>query len=195
MVFEEEELEAVALESARTIDIESFVEEASIPWLWYDKPHFLAPDGAVGEEAFAVIRAAMVKTGTAGFARLVLYRREHPVLVTPRGKGMLLWTLRYGEEVREPENLFPGKDEEKVDPHVKRLVESLITERTLAWDPKLVTDTVQEDLRKLIASKEKGRKPPRRKAAAEPEETGTNVVDITEALRRSLAAEKGRGKT
>lgn len=194
VVFEEEELEAVALESTRTIDIESFVAQGSIPWLWYDKPHFLAPDGPVGEEAFAVIRAAMEKTGTAGFARLVLYRREHPVLVMPRGKGMLLWTLRYGEEVREPEDVFPDAGDEKVDPKVKKLVESLIAERTIPWDPKLVTDPVQEELRTLIASKEKGRKPPRRKAAAEPEPKGTNVVDITEALRRSLAAEKGKKK-
>ncbi|TCT06675.1 Ku protein [Aquabacter spiritensis] len=195
IAFEDEELEAVALDSTRTIDIERFVAAASVPWLWYDKPHFLAPDGAVGAEAFAVIRAAMEKTGTAGFARLVLYRREHPVLVTPRGKGMLLWTLRYGEEVRAPDGLYPASDDGKADPKVAKLIERLIDARTVKWDAALFADPVQEEVRALIARKQKGGRP-RRAARSEDkaQDAPGNVVDITEALRRSLAAEKPGGR-
>lgn len=188
VVFEEEELDAAALDSTRTIDIERFIEAGSVPWLWYDKPHYLAPDGAVGEEAFAVIRAAMEETGTAGFARLVLYRREHPVLLRPRGKGMMLWTLRYGDEVRAPDHLFDAADVAPGDAQARKLVTRLIADRTIDWDPSEMKDPVQAELKALVARKAKGRKPTARPSkAAAPH--ATNVVDITEALRRSLAGE------
>lgn len=188
VVFEEEELDAAALDSTRTIDIERFIEAGSVPWLWYDKPHYLAPDGAVGEEAFAVIRAAMEETGTAGFARLVLYRREHPVLLRPRGKGMMLWTLRYGDEVRAPDHLFDAADVAPGDAQARKLVTRLIADRTIDWDPSEMKDPVQAELKALVARKAKGRKPTARPSkAAVPH--ATNVVDITEALRRSLAGE------
>lgn len=191
VLFEDDELDAVALESNRTIDIERFIDAGSVPWLWYDTPHYLAPDGAVGAEAFAVIRAAMEDTRTAGFARLVLYRREHPVLIRPRGKGMMLWTLRYGGEVRAPDGLFSAAEESKGDPAARKLVARLIADRTVAWEPEsLMKDPVQADLKALVARKAKGRKTPVRAQAGEPEAGATNVVDITEALRRSLAGEK-----
>src|SRR5690606_39755215 len=70
-------------------------------WIWYDKPHYLAPSDKVGQEAFAVIRAAMESAEVAGLARLVMYRRERAVLLEPRDKGIVLWTLRYGDERSE----------------------------------------------------------------------------------------------
>lgn len=191
VLFEDDELDAVARESNRTIDIERFIDAGSVPWLWYDTPHYLAPDGAVGAEAFAVIRAAMEDTRTAGFARLVLYRREHPVLIRPRGKGMMLWTLRYGGEVRAPDGLFSAAEEAKGDPAARKLVARLIADRTVAWEPEsLMKDPVQADLKALVARKAKGRKTPARAQDSAPEAGTTNVVDITEALRRSLAGEK-----
>ena len=77
-----------------------------IGWIWLDRPHFLKPGDKVGEEAFAVIREAMAATRTAALSRLVLYRREHAVMLVPRGKGMVLWTLRYGDEVRPADDYF-----------------------------------------------------------------------------------------
>jgi DNA end-binding protein Ku len=100
VVLEDDELDAVALESTRTIDIETFVPADSIPWIYYDTPHYLVPDDRVGEEAFSVIRDAMAATKTVGIARLVLYRRERAVMLMPRAPGIVLWTLRYGDEVR-----------------------------------------------------------------------------------------------
>lgn len=195
VMFEEDELEAVALDSTRTIDIEHFIEASAVPWLWYDRPHYLAPDGAVGEEAFAVIRAAMEETGTAGFARLVLYRREHPVLVRPRGKGMMLWTLRYGAEVRAPGGLFDGAEEAAGDAQAKKLVARLMASRTLHWKPEEMKDPVQAELKALVSRKESTRKPAAR-ASKTAEPKATNVVDITQALRRSLAgAGKGRSRS
>ena len=84
VILEDEELEAVGLESTRTIDIERFVPREDVSWIWLDRPHLLKPGDKVGEEAFAVIREAMVATGTAAVSRLVLYRREHAVALVPR---------------------------------------------------------------------------------------------------------------
>jgi DNA end-binding protein Ku len=106
VILEKEELESVALESVRTINIDMFVPKESIAWIWYDVPHYLTPDGPVGEEAFAVIREAMAATGTVGIARLVLGNREHAVMLEPRNRGIVVWTLRYGNEVREPKAYF-----------------------------------------------------------------------------------------
>ena len=115
VMLEDEELEAVALESTRTIDIEHFVPAADVGWIWLDRPHFLKPGDKVGEEAFAVIREAMEATATAALSRLVLYRREHAVALMPRDKGILLWTLRYRDELRETGGRA-GEGRRKADP-------------------------------------------------------------------------------
>ncbi|PWB82485.1 MAG: Ku protein [Methylocystaceae bacterium] len=101
VLLEDDELEAIRLESAHTIDIETFAPASDIDWIWYDRPHYLTPDDPVGEEAFAVIRDAMRSTRTVGVARLVLHAHERAVMLEPRDKGVVLWTLRYGDELRD----------------------------------------------------------------------------------------------
>jgi DNA end-binding protein Ku len=113
VMLEDEELDAVALESTRTIDIECFVPANSIGWIWYDAPHYLVPDDKVGEEAFSVIRGAMVKSNTRAISRVVLYHRERAVLLEPRDKGIVLWTLRYGDEVRDEATQRPVLQQKK----------------------------------------------------------------------------------
>ncbi|MHB2263966.1 non-homologous end joining protein Ku [Aliihoeflea sp. PC F10.4] len=195
VMLEDDELAAVALESTRTIDIEKFVPADSIGWIWLDKPHYIAPDDKVGEEAFAVIRDAMRSTKTVGISRVVLYRRERAVMLEPRGKGIVLWTLRYGDEVRDDAEYFADIEKEKPDPKVIKLVKSLIDDRTAEWSPKLVEDPVQDKLKKIIAAKKKKQKPLAAKTKSEPEpETPSNVVSIMDALKKSIAKEKA-GKT
>jgi DNA end-binding protein Ku len=195
VILEDDELDAVALESTRTIDIETFVPRESIGWIWQDKPHFLVPEGAVGAEAFSVIREAMQATGTVGISRLVLYRRERAVMLEPRGDGILLWTLRYGDEVRDAKDLFGGAEAEKPDREALSLVERLIERRTRDWDASLVQDPVQDRLKQLIAARRKGRKKTVAKPADETPQSGGKVVSIMDALKRSLEAEgKGRPK-
>jgi len=188
VILEDEEIDAVALETTRTIDIETFVPATAIGWIWYDRPHFLVPDDAVGEEAFAVIRTAMEATGMVGIARLVLYRRERAVLIEPRDRGIVLWTLRFGDEVRDAGPYFAGIAARKVPADLMALVKRLIDERTRAWDPSLVADPVQESLLEIIAAKRRGkrRKAPKAVAAERP----GNVVSILDALRSSIAAER-----
>ncbi|GLK57231.1 DNA end-binding protein Ku [Methylopila capsulata] len=190
VLLEDEELDAVALDTTHTIDVEMFAPADSVGWIWYDKPHYLVPDDKVGEEAFSVIREAMAATGMVGISRLVLYRRERAVLLEPRGKGIVLWTLRYGDEVRDPEDYFGGLETDKPDPKLMTLVTSLIEERTKPWSPKMVDDPVQARLLELIASRKKGRKTKPKAKAEEPAETG-KVISIMDALRKSLAKESG----
>jgi DNA end-binding protein Ku len=185
LILEDAELDAVALDSTRTIDMERFIPAADLPWLWLDRPHFLTPAAEVGEEAFAVVREAMSRTGTVALSRLVLYRREHAVALVPRGKGMVLWTLRYADEVRAPET-----EAARAEPKAVRLVTRIIDEHTVDWSDDLVDDPVQENLEKLIASKKAKPRASRTEREAPPEPTGSNVVSIMEALKRSVAAGK-----
>lgn len=195
VVLEDDELASIALESTRTIDIDSFVPHDSIEWIWYDKPHYLTPSGEVGEEAFSVIREAMAATGTVGMSRLVLYRRERAVMLEPRDKGIVLWTLRYGDEVRPEAEYFSDLKESKPDPKLMTLIKTLIDERTTAWDPAMVNDPVQERLLDLIASKKKGRKPAAKaKSKADADKMPSNVINIMDALRKSIRSEEKPGK-
>ena len=129
-------------------------------------------------------------TGTAAVSRLVLYRREHAVALVPRGRGIVLWTLRYGDEVRPADDYFPKAA--KAEAKLTRLVTELIDARTEGWSERFLEDTVQEQMKKIVAGKK-----PRRGKAEEPEATaptGGNVVSIMDALKRSVAADKGKGK-
>jgi DNA end-binding protein Ku len=191
VMLEDAEIDAVGLESTRTIDIEMFVPRDSIDWIWYDKPHYLTPDDPVGEEAFSVIRDAMEATGQVGISRLVMYRRERAVMIEPRDRGIILWTLRYGDEVRDQDAYFGDIKKDKADSKLMPLVQKLIDERMKPWDPKMVDDPVQDRLLEIIAAKKKGKKRPA-KSKAEPE-PATNVINIMDALKKSIASE-GKSK-
>lgn len=187
VVIEDEDLEAIALESTRTIDIERFVPRGDIGWVYLDRPHYLVPDDKVGAEAFAVIRAAMAESEMAALSRLVLYRRERGVMIEPRGRGLVLWTLRFGDEVRQ----FDGAPEpaHAPDKTALTLVKKLIAERTRPFSPDMLEDPVQADLLDLIAARQKKR-PARKPKAAARHEAPSNVVSIMDALKRSLASAK-----
>ncbi len=189
VLLEDDEIDAVGLESTHTIDIDMFVPSDSVPWVFYDKPHYLMPSDPVGEEAFAVIREAMVSTGTVGISRLVLYRRERAVLLEPRGKGIVVWTLRYGDEVRPEKDYFGKIDAGEIEPDSMKLVKELIDKKTVPWTADMVSDPVQEKLLDIISAKKKKRKRPA-KAKAKVEEKPSNVVSIMDALRKSVASEK-----
>lgn len=183
VMLEEDELDSVALESTRTIDIEVFAPRSSVGWIWYDAPHYLVPDGKVGEEAFSVIREAMKATKTVGISRVVLYRRERAVLLEPRDNGIVLWTLRYGDEVRDEKPYFAGIKKAEPEADMKPLMEKLIKSRTKDWSPDLAEDPVQDELLSIIKAKEKGRKT--KKSPPAPKTEG-NVISIMDALKKSL---------
>nr|WP_245362984.1 Ku protein [Neorhizobium galegae] len=189
VLLEDEEIEDVGLESTRTIDIETFVPADSIGWIWYDRPHYLAPDDEVSAEAFAVIREAMAKSATGGIARLVMYRRERAVLLLPKNKGIVVWTLRYGDEVRDADEYAVETPKEKVDAEHLSMMKKIIDERTEAWKPSMADDPVQDRLLEIIAERKKSRKT-RKKVDEKVPERSSNVIDITAALKKSLEAER-----
>lgn len=187
VMIEDDDLEAVALESTRTIDIEMFVPAESIGWIWYDKPHYLVPNDKVGEEAFAVIRDAMAATKTVGVSRLVLYRRERAVMLAPRDRGIVLWTLRFGDEVRDAPVQAEESQTTGLDAKAKAVIKTFIKERTQDWDPAMLVDPVQQRLQDIIAEKQQNARPAKKRKGDAP--PTSNVIDIMDALRKSVAAE------
>lgn len=191
VILEEEELESVALESTRTIDIAQFVPADSIGWGYYDKPHYLLPADRVGEEAFAVIREAMAASDTVGIARLVLYRRERAVMLKPRGRGILLWTLRYGDELRPASDYFDGIPAGRPSPASLKLMTRLIDQHSRDWSADMSQDPMRDKLQEMIAAKtRKGKRAAKPKAPQS--KGGDNVISMLDALKASLAQEKGR---
>lgn len=192
VLLEDEELDALSLESTRTIDIETFAPAASVDWIWFDRPHYLVPDDPIGVEAFSVIRDAMKATGTVGLSRLVMYRRERAVMVEPRDKGLVLWTLRFADEVRDPKDYLDKIGAEAPNAKALNLISKLIEERKSHWDPAMTHDPVQAQLLDIISGKKKEHTPARgkKRASAAP----SNVVNIMDALRKSIDAEKRGAK-
>ncbi|WP_028734650.1 non-homologous end joining protein Ku [Rhizobium leguminosarum] len=194
VILTDDDLDSVALDTVKTIDIDKFVPAESIEWVYLEKPHYLMPDDPVGHEAFAVIRDAMASDKVVGVSKLVIGRRERAVVLEPRGEGIVLWTLRFGDEVRPEESYFEGIDEE-ADPELIPLVQQLIKQKTSRWSSDMVSDPIQESLLKIIAEKKKALKPAKKAAKGKPDATqGSNVVNIMDALKKSVAAELKSGK-
>lgn len=200
LILEDEDLDAVQLESTRTIDIAEFVPEDTVEWVYYDSPYFVVPDDEVGEEAFVVIREAMAASGVVGIARLVLGNRERAVMLQPWERGIILWTLRFGDEVRDEDEYFDPIDDHKPDAKMLGMIEKIIAGRTTNWSDDLMHDPVQERLLEIIKSKQKPKRSSKAKAPAEADHEGAapnNVIDLMSALKKSLeakpAAKKSKG--
>ena len=187
----DDEIKSVKLESTKTIDIERFVPGDEIDRIYWDNPYYLAPDGKLAQEAFAVIRTAMEKSGQIALGRIVMATRERILALEPRGKGILAYTIRTDAEVRKPDEIFSSISDEKANPAMIAIAEKIIEQQEGPFDPSQFVDRYEEALKSLIEDKQKGHKV---KAVADPEDT--NVVDLMATLRASLAAKaKGEPKT
>ena len=187
LLFEEAEIESVKIESSHTLSLESFVNKADIQQIYLDTPYYLAPSDKVSEEAFAVIRDALFEKKMAGLARMVLYRKERPVVIEALGKGMLLTTLRYDNNVRQPETFFDGIGKVKIDQEMIDLASHIIDKKKGRFDPSKFEDHYEEALLDIVKAKKAGKKSPVVSSAAEP----SNVVNLFDALKKSLASESG----
>lgn len=187
---EEDEIEAVQIETSHTMSLDGFVDKASIQQIYLDTPYYVSPADKVSEEAFAVIRDAMSGKKMAGLARIVLYQRERPVVIEPLGKGMVLTTLRYDNTVRQPDTVFSDIKAVKTDDEMTDLAELIIDKKQAKFDPSKFDDKYEDALLELIRAKKAGRKAPKPKAAPKP----SNVVNLFDALKKSLSADGGAGK-
>ena len=185
VILTERELETIDIQLSKTIDLARFVDSSEVDVVYLNTPYYVAPEGKIGEETFKVLREAMDRSGRAGIGRVVLTSRDHPLVLRPHGKGMVMITLRPADEVRTDTEYFKDISESKPDEEMVDLALRIIEQRSGHFDPKeLAGDRYQEVLRRLVEQKLKGEKPvlPR---AAEP----AKVINLMDALRRSLEAE------
>jgi DNA end-binding protein Ku len=183
VTFTPDELKALDVESSRAIDLTMFVPRADVDPVYFDTPYYIYPDGPVAMEPFRVISAAMAQTAMAGIGRLTLSRRERPVIVEPRGAGMMLITLRAADDVRPAQFDEVGGD---LDPETIDIAAMIIKRRAGRFDPATFRDRYQDALRELIEAKMKGRS-----ITPAPVPEQPPVLDLMAALKRSLAAETG----
>jgi len=183
---EDEELDAIKIESTRTIDIDSFVPQKEIDPGYFDAPYYIAPEDKVSQEAFAVIRDAMRDKKVVGIGRVVLARRERPIMLEPYGRGIRAMTLRYASEVRDAAAYFEDIPDIKLPAEMKELAEVIIDRKAAHFDPAKFEDRYENAVIDLLKTKEAGLPPP----AQKPEPRPHNVINIMDALRKSIEAEK-----
>jgi DNA end-binding protein Ku len=187
VLVEEDELDNVALESTHTIEIEEFVPMADVDRIFLDESFYLVPQDEVAQEAFAVIREAMRKEELAGLARVVIYRREHLLILQPRGKGLLATALRYKNEVRDEKDYFDDIEDIKVPADMLKLAVHILETKKGHFNPGKFEDRYENALQDLIKAKRAGKAPP---VVSEPRPS--NVINLMDALRRSAKSERQR---
>src|SRR6059058_4829 len=184
-----EELEEIALESTRTIEIDEFVDKADIDPRYLIRPYYLRPDGKVGHDAFAVIRETIREMDKVAIGRLVLTSREHIMALEPMDKGLVGTLLRYPYEVRSEQEYFDEIQDVKVTKDMLDLAKHIVNQKAGDFEPEKFEDHYEEALTELINAKRKGKT-----IAHKPRPSGANVVDLMEALRRSVGQEPAPAK-
>ena len=178
-----DELEAIAIESTHTIEIDQFVVRNEIDDLYLNIPYYITPDGEVGRQAYTVIRDAMKREGVVGLGR-VIFTREHVIAIEPRDKGLLGVTLRYPYEIRKEQDYFGDLADEKVPKQMLELATHIIATKAGQFQPEKFEDHYERALGELVKKKQRGEK-----IAKPKERTSTKVTSLMEALRQSAAAE------
>jgi DNA end-binding protein Ku len=190
VVVEDEELKKLKVESTKVIDIERFVDRGEIDRLYWEEPYYLVPSGKPAQEPFAVIREAMSGEDKVALGRLVMSQRERVVAIETRGRGMLLTRLRSHDEVRDEDEFFDAIPDVTISPKMVEIAKQIIAQQHGSFDPAEFRDRYEEAVRELIEAKADGAKLVTR--PQQPEES--NVVDLMEALRRSLKAPKPQAR-
>jgi DNA end-binding protein Ku len=179
-----DELEAIAIESTHTIEIDQFVVRNEIDDLYLNIPYYITPDGEVGRQAYIVIRDAMKKEGVVALGRVIFTTREHVIAIEPRDKGLLGVTLRYPYEIRKEQDYFGDLADEKVPKQMLELATHIIATKAGQFQPEKFEDHYERALGELVKKKQRGEK------IAKPKElTSTKVTSLMEALQQSAAAE------
>jgi DNA end-binding protein Ku len=189
VTLEESEIAERALESTHTIDIESFVPRAEIDQIYFENSYYMAPDDKVADEPFVVIREAMKKRNMVGLARVVLYGRERILMIEPRNKGLIGTMLHYQYEIRDEKPYFESVPDMKIPGEMLELASHIIDTKRGKFDPSKFEDRYQDALVALIRAKRAGQPLPKA-----PETKGpSNVINLMDALRRSVEGEKRHG--
>ena len=184
-----EELEAIAIESKRTIEIDEFVPKEQIDELYLNSPYYIVPDGQVGAQAFAVIREAINKKGMVAIGKVVFTSREHMIALEARGKGLMGVTLRYPYEIRDEKDYFDDIPDEKLPKDMLDLAAHIVDTKTSDFEPEKFEDQYEGAVRELLKKKQEGVK-----IEAPHEREPAKVINLMDALRRSVEVERAAGE-
>ncbi|TZG27430.1 Ku protein [Sphingomonas montanisoli] len=192
VLLEQDEIDAVKLESKRTLELTQFVDASEIDVLYYEKPYFVVPADELAEDAFIVLREALKKTGKVGLGQLAMRGREYVVSLKPCGRGMVLETLRYADEVNKAQGYFRDIPDHKPDEDLLDLAETLIAKKTGKFDAKEFHDRYVDALKGLIEKKRKAKGKRIIEESDEPAPDGRkgNVIDLMAALKKSVEGGK-----
>ena len=172
-------------QNTRTIEVERFIPVGQVDLRYFEKPYYVLPRDAVGQEAFAVIRDAMSRENVAALARVVLSSRERPMLVAPMGMGLCGVTLRFAHEVRREEEYFNGIPQMKLPAEMVKLAQHIIETKSAEFNPAMLEDHYRNALVRILRRKQAKMPAPPSPIAPSRE----NVINLMDALRRSIAAE------
>jgi DNA end-binding protein Ku len=187
---EDEEIEALRVEATHTIEIEKFVPLADIDPRYYDSPYYVVPNDKVGQDAFAVIREAMRDKDMVGVGKVVISKRERPIILEPFGKGLRGMTLRYPYEVRKEDEYFADIPDVKISKEMLELAEHIVETKAGEFDPEEFEDTYESAVVEMLKQKQAGKPISKSAPKAAPAQTG-NVIDM---LKRSIELETKSGK-
>lgn len=187
LLLEPDEIEAIKLETRKTLELVQFVDQSQIPPLYYNKPYYVVPTDDLAEDAYRVVRDALRAEKKTALGQLTMRGREYLCAIRPCGDGLLLETLRYEDEIREADPLFASIEDGTSDEELLEVATQLIRRKSSDFDVAAFRDHYDQALRELIEAKRKNRKTPRAKGGGEARRpAGGNVVDLMSALKESL---------
>ena len=187
VLLEPEEIEKVKLESRKTLELTQFVDLADIDPIYYDKPYYVVPADDLAEEAFVVVREALRKAGKVGIGQLAMRGQEYVVSLKACGRGMVLETLRYADEVHKASSYFRDIGDSKPDPDLLELASTLIEKKAGEFDASTFQNRYIDALKSLIAEKQKKKgKRVIQDSGSDAPPKGSNVIDLMAALKKSI---------
>jgi DNA end-binding protein Ku len=187
VTLEPEEIDALKLESKKTIDLVQFVDTAEIDARYFERPYYIVPKDEVAAEGYLVIREALIRAKKAGLAQITMHGREHLAAVMPIERGMLLNVIRYQNELRPAEKYFKELEDVKYDKELVNLASELVARNSGSFNPAKFKDTYAVELAELVRKKARGQKITIPAAASK---QPSNVVNLMDALKKSLGKEK-----
>ena len=194
LLLEPDEIDAIKLETKKTLELVQFVDAAEIAPLYFDKPYYVVPTDELAEDAYRVVRDALRQSRKAGLGQLTMRGKEYLCAIRPCGDGLLLETLHYADEIKEAEPLFSSIEDAEVDEELLAVATELIERKTKPFDAAAFQDSYDAALRDLIEAKRRSKKTPRAKTGQDaPSDQGDNVVDLMAALKKSLKADSSSG--